>query len=99
MGALCLALSLWCSYFLNVLSSLATIPLRKRESWLLHLNCKSVVIWVHSVFLPGGALGWFVICDCDITWPRGHEFFHAQLKQNTKFIMLINVKMPTILAF
>ena len=30
------------------------------------------------------------------TWPQGYKYFHAQLRM--KFILLINVKMPTIVG-
>ena len=38
-----------------------------------------------------------ILCDCDISLLRGYKtFFHAQL--STKFILLINVKMPTLIG-
>ena len=54
---------------LCVLSSLAIIPLRKREPVaLLKLYSCCVAHSKCSVFLPHGAVGWSVVCDCSISW-------------------------------
>ena len=71
--------------------------LRRRDLVAL-FHCIIVVVFL-SVFCVSffDAMGWFVVCDCGISRSRGYKtFFITQL--STKFIMLINVKMPTIVG-
>ena len=53
---------------LCVLSSLAIILLRKRESWFLYFNCVLAVLYPFSASRPHGAVDWSAICGCDVSW-------------------------------
>ena len=45
----------------------------ERESWMLYFNCLLAVIWL-LVSLPRGAVWWFAVCDCGISWPYSLMF-------------------------
>ena len=51
-----------------------------------------------SVSLPRGDMGWSLVYDCDMSRPRGYKRIPCLTQLNTKFILLINVKMPTIVG-
>ena len=81
--------SLFYGVALRVLSSLAIILLRKRAGcftltvFLLLYGCQC------SVPLPPCAIGWCVLCDCGISWPRGYQTFWCSTQLSMKFQMLI----------
>ena len=43
-----------------------------------------------SATLPYGALGWFVLCDCDISWP-GLIAFQIQVKHQCLKILIVKI--------
>ena len=46
-----------------------------KEGWLLYL-CGLLNVMFKLMFrlpLPQGAVGWSVVCDCSISWPRGFK--------------------------
>ena len=55
-----------CFVVYYLVSSFTIISLGKKESWLLYFNCL-LMTFECSVSLPGGALGWSTVCDCDIS--------------------------------
>ena len=58
--------------------------------------CFNICGCLSSNILFCSAMGWSLICDCGITWPRGYKSFSCSTELNTHFILLINVTMPTI---
>ena len=71
MGILCLSF-LFCNAVISVLSSFAITWLGKRElvavmAFLLSCDCEC------SLSLPRGAIGWSVVCDCDIIHPANTQ--------------------------
>ena len=69
---------------------------KELTSW---LSC----IWCFLVFFvtfPYGVLGpvLYLIVSFPDLWPQGYDFFSCSTQLSTKFILLINVKMPTIVG-
>ena len=51
-----------------LVSYIAIISLRKKDSWLLYFNCLLMSFDIQcSVSLPHGAVGWSTVCDCGIS--------------------------------
>ena len=61
--------------------------------------CFNICGCLSSNILFCNVMGWFVICDCGITWPRGYTTCSCSTQLSTKFVLLINVKIIGILTF
>ena len=69
MVTVCSVRSLFCFAVLFVLYSFAIISLGKRELVALLLLCSECHVPIFILrFLSHDAMGWSVVCDCDISW-------------------------------
>ena len=61
--------SLLCFAVLCFFSSLTFVPPGKRELIaILYLSSECLNVMSLSLPLPNGAVGWSVVCDCDLFW-------------------------------
>ena len=64
-GVMCLSLF---GYALLCVHSSFAISLKRRESWLpCYFVLQMYCLYKCYVALPRGAMGWFEVCDCDIS--------------------------------
>ena len=88
--------ALWASAGKGLISWLACV-------WCLHVFCHFLILCPGSGVVLDCVDFWtlpsyLLLLFCQSTWPRGYKFVPCSFQLSTKFILLINVKMPSLVG-